>query len=795
MASLPLMNMLVITVMLLVLPIPATAQSRTNITLGSSLVANAATSTWLSPSAEFAFGFQPTAGGGYLLAIWFHKIPEKTIIWSANRDNPAPEGSTVRLAANGRLQLSDPSGRQFWAADPAAAYAALLDTGNLVLFSAASENLWQSFDQPTDTLVPSQILNQGGQLISSFSDKNYSRGRFFFAMQSDGNLVGYTRNFPMNDGIKAYLATMTVGDGFRYIFNASGYLNLVARNGTLLRNIFSNTGASTAQFYQRLTLDYDGVLRRYLYPKSNSSGGRPAAWSVFEFSPSNICTAVTQDTGGGVCGLNSLCSLGTDQRPRCTCPWGYSAIDPNYWATACKRDFLPQTCDHDQDHFGFNDMPDADWPLSDYAHFTQVSEDWCRQDCLADCFCDVAIYRNTDCWKKRVPLSNGKIDSGVQGKALIKVRTRNSTVVSPSFGRSGKRNRDAFIIAGAVLLGTSVFLNILLLVSKLLFNSRRTWSRVEEGEGNKRSVYPGVNIRCFSFKELEEATNGFSEQLGNGAYSTVYKGALIDEDGKMVAVKKLSRMVDDAEKEFRAEVSSISKTNHKNLVQLLGYCDEGQNRLLVYEFMSNGSLATFLFENSPKPNWYTRVQIAFAVARGLCYLHEECSTQIIHCDIKPQNVLLDDAHTAKISDFGLAKLMRADQTRTTTGIRGTRGYVAPEWFRNMPITVKVDVYSYGIMLLELVCCRKNFDPDVEDQRRQILSDWAYDCCCDGAVEEMLVEEEMRDDDIKRFEKMVRIAMWCVQEDPELRPQMKRVVHMLEGSAEVPPPPDPASFVC
>lgn len=118
--------------------------------------------------------------------------------------------------------------------------------------------------------------------------------------------------------------------------------------------------------------------------------------------------------------------------------------------------------------------------------------------------------------------------------------------------------------------------------------------------------------------------------------------------------------------------------------------------------MRNGSLANFLFENSSKPNWYRRVQIAFAIARGLCYLHEECSTQIIHCDIKPQNVLLDESYTPRIADFGLAKLMRPDQIRTTTGIRGTRGYVAPEWFRNMPVTVKAYVYSFGIMLLELL---------------------------------------------------------------------------------------------
>ncbi|KAL1550353.1 G-type lectin S-receptor-like serine/threonine-protein kinase LECRK3 [Salvia divinorum] len=590
-------DMLFMTIMLL-LPILATAQPRTNVTLGSSLVANSANSTWLSPSAEFAFGFQQTAPkGGYLLAIWFHQIPEKTIIWSANRDDLAPEGSRVQLAANGTLQLNDPSGRQIWAADPGnASYAAMLDTGNFALFTAASVNLWQTFDQPTDTLLPTQILNQGGELISSFSDKNFSRGRFLFTLQTDGNLVWYTRNFPMNDIIRAYMATATVGDGFRLIFNQTGYFNLVARNGTLLSNLFSILGASTLQYYQRLTLEYDGVLRHYLYPKSdNTTGGRPRAWSVQDILPSNICTQVRQDTGGGACGLNSLCSMGTDQRPRCSCPFDYSLIDPNDLWSGCKKDFLPHSCDpesHDSDLFMFKDMPDADWPDSDYAHFNPVSEDWCRQQCLTDCFCDVAIYRNADCWKKRIPLSNGKIDPGVQGKALIKVRAKNATVLDPLGSKPGKRNtRLGVIIAGAVLLASSVFLNVVLFASKLFLAGKK--SKKVENEGS--IVYPGLNI------------------------------------------------------------------------------------------------------------------------------------------------------------------------------------------------------SYGVLLLELLCCRKNFEPDVEDERR-ILSDWAYDCCCDGTVAEMVVEledEEMRDD-IMRFERMVKIGMWCIQEDPELRPQMKRVVHMLEGSAQVPPPPDPSS---
>ncbi|GLT59527.1 hypothetical protein SLA2020_323400 [Shorea laevis] len=159
---------------------------------------------------------------------------------------------------------------------------------------------------------------------------------------------------------------------------------------------------------------------------------------------------------------------------------------------------------------------------------------------------------------------------------------------------------------------------------------------------------------------------------------------------------------------------AIGKTNHKNPVRLLGFCNEEEHRLLVYEYMTNGSLASYLFSN-PRPSWKKRTEFAFGTARGLVYLHEECSNQIIHCDIKPQNILLDDSFTAKIADFGLAKLLGKDQTRTLTKLRGTRGYVAREGFKDMPVTVKVDVYSLGILLLELICCRKHYEKDEEDE--------------------------------------------------------------------------------
>lgn len=523
---------------------------------------------------------------------------------------------------------------------------------------------------------------------------------------------------------------------------------------------------------------------------SNTTNGREMAWSVSTSLPENICRNI-QVTGGGACGFNSVCSMdgGTVQRPRCSCPVGYSPIDPQDWKSGCKQDFIPQKCGQENDSFSFVEMTNTDFPLNDHAAFVQVDEEWCRRACLADCFCSVAIYRDNYCWMKSVPFLNGRTDPTTGGKALIKIRN-NSTVDHSSSGWSSRKSSTSstLIIIGSVLLGGSVLANLLVLASVFLFGFRFN------GKKTKSRVHPGLNIRSFSFNELQVATNEFKEELGSGACSTVYKGALNDENGRLIAVKKLLKVQGGVEQEFIAEVSSISRTNHKNLVRLLGYCDEGQNKLLVYEFMSNGSLASFLFESSTRPNWYRRVQIAFATARGLCYLHEECSTQIIHCDIKPQNVLLDDSHTPKISDFGLAKLLRPDQTRTTTGIRGTRGYVAPEWFRNMPITVKVDVYSFGILLLELVCCRKSYEADVDDEREAILADWAYDCYKDGTLSLLVAHDEEARDDMNLFEKFVKIAIWCTQEDPALRPQMKRVMHMLEGSVQVPSPPDPASFI-
>lgn len=781
--------------LLLAQPFSATVQTYQNISLGSSLTAMNDDTSWPSPSGEFAFGFQKIENGCFLLAIWFDMIPEKTIIWSANRNNPVKRGSKVTLTGDGRLVLNDRNSKFIWEADTAGRrphFAAMLDNGNLVLANYDSNNLWESFSYPTDTLLPTQSLSQGSKLIARYSSKDYSTGRFVLELHSDGNLKLCTTAFPLDYADSVYWSSNTDGSGFRMIFNQSGEIYLEAKNKSILV-MFSQNVPSTQDFYHRAILELDGVFRHYVYPKQPSLHDSvwPMKWSPVSFSPPNICLQLTENTGSGACGLNSYCILGDDHRSNCKCPPGYTFLDQDDVMKGCKQDFVSQNCEEAsqaEDLFYLEAKENTDWPTSDYEHFMMVSEDWCRKACLSDCFCAVAIFRNGECWKKRIPLSNGRADSSVGGKALIKVRRDNSSF-QPDSSRNG--HRSALLIIVSLLFSSSVSLNFLQLLGAFLAVFCFGYGKTKKIQSE--TTMQGINLQSFTYSELEKATDKFKEEIGRGGFATVYKGLLAFDNGTVVAVKNLDTMMRENKKEFETEVRAIGRTNHKNLVQLIGLCNEGEHRLLVYEFVSNGNLANFLFGNS-RPSWYKRMKIAFGIARGLFYLHEECSTQIIHCDIKPQNILLDDSFTARISDFGLAKLLKAEQTRTSTAIRGTKGYVAPEWFKNLPVTVKVDVYSFGILLLELISCRKNFEPEVEDENQMILADWSCDCYKEGEVELLIQNDEEAMQDIKRVEKFVMIAIWCIQEDPSLRPTMKKVTQMLEGAVEVSVPPDPSSFI-
>jgi hypothetical protein len=579
-----------------------------------------------------------------------------------------------------------------------------------------------------------------------------------------------------------------------------GRVYIAMDNGTQI-NMTSGVVGSMVDYYHRATLDPDGVFRQYAYPKKVSDL-RSQAWSMVGLQPPNICEALVAKLGSGICGFNSYCTFdGTNNQTTCMCPEKYSFFDEERKYKGCKPDFQPQSCDLDETaavmQFQLKTVYNVNWPLADYELYNPITEDQCRRLCLTDCFYAVAVYNDHDhaCYKKRLPLSNGNMAGDVHATVLIKVPKNNNAELRPSESSSSsskwKKDKKYWVLGSSLLLGSS-FLVILVLIYILLFGMNYTVTRKTVPYLQSTSNL-GLPLKAFTYAELEKATNGFQEILGTGASGIVYKGQLLDDLGTYIAVKKIDKLEQESEKEFTVEVQAIGRTHHKNLVRLLGLCNEGKERLLVYEFMSNGSLSKFLF-GDVKLQWNLRVQLAVGVARGLLYLHEECSTQIIHCDIKPQNILLDDNFTAKISDFGLVKLLRTNQIQTNTGIRGTRGYVAPEWFKSIGITAKVDIYSFGVILLELICCRWNVELEAEEEHHKILTYWANDCYRCGRVDFLVEGDDEANCNLKVVERFVAVALWCLQDDPALRPTMLKVTQMLDGVAAIPTPVDPSSFV-
>ncbi|GMN34584.1 hypothetical protein TIFTF001_042079 [Ficus carica] len=293
-------------------------------------------------------------------------------------------------------------------------------------------------------------------------------------------------------------------------------------------------------------------------------------------------------------------------------------------------------------------------------------------------------------------------------------------------------------------------------------------------------------------------TKSFQEKLGQGGYGEVYRGKL--PDGRLVAVKILNSSKGNGE-EFINEVASISTTSHVNIVTLLGFCLEGHRRALIYEFMPNGSLEKFTYKDNPLQTtphleWEKLLQISIGIARGLEYLHQGCNTKILHLDIKPHNILLDEDFSPKISDFGLAKLCpRKDSIVSMANARGTIGYIAPEVFsRNFGgVSSKSDVYSYGMMILEMVGGRKNIKVGVSHTSEIYFPDWIYKHLQLGSNLH-LWREDMTNEENEMARKMILVGLWCIQTKSSDRPSMSKVIEMLQGSLEaLHIPPNPSMF--
>ncbi|XP_059643783.1 LEAF RUST 10 DISEASE-RESISTANCE LOCUS RECEPTOR-LIKE PROTEIN KINASE-like 2.5 [Cornus florida] len=303
-----------------------------------------------------------------------------------------------------------------------------------------------------------------------------------------------------------------------------------------------------------------------------------------------------------------------------------------------------------------------------------------------------------------------------------------------------------------------------------------------------------LSPKRYSYSYVKKITHSFRDKFGQGGYGSVYKGKLLNN--QPVAVKLLDESKGNGE-EFINEVASISKTSHVNVVTLLGFCLEGNKRALIYEFMPNGSLEKFIYHQGlSKTNghlgWKKLYQISIGIARGLEYLHRGCSQRILHLDIKPHNILLDDDFCPKISDFGLAKLYtKKESIISIMEARGTIGYIAPEVFsRNFGgVSHKSDVYSYGMMVLEMVGGRKNNDVGVSHTSEIYFPHWVYKRL--ELDEELGFQGDMTEEENEMARKMIFVGLWCIQTGPSQRPSMSKVVEMLEGSIEaleIPPRP-------
>lgn len=352
-------------------------------------------------------------------------------------------------------------------------------------------------------------------------------------------------------------------------------------------------------------------------------------------------------------------------------------------------------------------------------------------------------------------------------------------------------SKGLFIYAG-VTTGSIIF-GVLVIAVYQIYSFRKSEEEYQAKVERFLDDYRAMNPTRYSHADLKKMTNQFRDELGQGAYGTVFKGMLTSEIP--VAVKVLSNSSEKGE-EFVNEMGTMARIHHVNVIRLIGFCADGFRRALVYKYLPNDSLQKFISSANARNvflGWERLHHIALGVAKGIEYLHQGCDQTILHFDIKPHNILLDNDFNPKIADFGLAKLCSKYKSAISmTTARGTVGYIAPELFsRNFGnVSYKSDVYSFGMMVLEMVGGRKNVDDTAENGDQVYFPEWIYNLLEEGEDLRFQIEEE---GDAEIAKKLAIVGLWCIQWNPVDRPSMKIVVQMLEGKGDrLGTPPNPLS---
>ncbi|XP_074568064.1 G-type lectin S-receptor-like serine/threonine-protein kinase At4g27290 [Curcuma longa] len=732
--------------------------------------------TLISDGGSFELGFfNPPGSSNRYVGIWFRNVSQQNVVWVANRNRPITDTSgLLSLTANGTLVVSDNSSAVLWnSSAPALAspVAQLLDNGNLVVREegdvGSSNYAWQSFDFPTDRLLPGMKLgwnltSRRNRILTAWASTNDpAEGNYTFGidLRGDPQIFGWV-------GTRQY---MRFGPWNGLVFSGSpemmsSYLldYSVVIDGEQV--VFSYTVLDPSLIRQTVINPTSGAIEVLLWTTESQS------WSTRTEFPRDNCDGTISR-----CGPYALCS---SDWPRCKCLPGFHPRNQNDWellvntSGGCERN-TELDCHNNTDGF----IPQSNVKLPDTSASTvdwsMESLDDCQTSCLNNCSCTAYARANISasgrgCILWFTPLTDIKLFNSETGQDLfVRVAAADLKEAMES-SSSGKGRRGVIIVVSAV-----ATLTFLTLVACCIWKRKKTKYSIREETEEET-----INLPSFDFAAIVQATDNFSSfnKLGEGGFGPVYKGRLKERE---IAVKRLSKTSDQGADEFKNEVVSIAELQHRNLVRLLGYCIEANERMLIYEYMPNGSLDKFLFDKvkARSLDWKSRYNIILGIARGLLYLHHDSILRIIHRDLKASNILLDEDMNPKISDFGMAKIFNGNETiRRTQRVVGTYGYMSPEYIKTGAYSVKSDVFSFGVLILEIITGKKNIGFYISTEYLNLLEQvwtlWKEDRVLEA------VDESMGAVCVAEVLKCINIGLLCVQEQSEDRPIMPLIVSFL-----------------
>ncbi|RVW13872.1 G-type lectin S-receptor-like serine/threonine-protein kinase [Vitis vinifera] len=716
--------------------------------------------TIVSSGRVFKLGFFSLDGSSNrYVGIWYNTTSLLTIIWVANRDRPLNDSSGVlTISEDGNIQVLNGRKEILWSSNvsnPAAvnSSAQLQDSGNLVLRDNNGVSVWESLQNPSHSFVPQMKISTNTRTVFIW---NGSRP--------------YWRSGPWDGQI-------LTGVDVKWIYLDG--LNIVDdKEGT----VYITFAYPDSGFFYAYVLTPEGILVETSRDKRNEDWKR--VWTTKE----NECEIY------GKCGPFGHCN--SRDSPICSCLKGY---EPKHtqewnrgnWTGGCVRKTPLQSertknGSEEAKVDGFLKLTNMKVP--DFAEQSYALEDDCRQQCLRNCS---ALWWSGDLIDIQKLSSTG---------AHLFIRVAHSEI------KQDRKRGVRVIVIVTVIIGTIAIALCTYFLRRWIAKQRAKKGKIEEILSFNRGKFSdlsvpgdGVNqvkleeLPLIDFNKLATATNNFHEanKLGQGGFGPVYRGKLAE--GQDIAVKRLSRASTQGLEEFMNEVVVISKLQHRNLVRLIGCCIEGDEKMLIYEFMPNKSLDASLFDPVKRQflDWRTRFKIIEGIGRGLLYLHRDSRLRIIHRDLKAGNILLDEDLNPKISDFGMTRIFGSDQDQANTKrVVGTYGYMSPEYAMEGRFSEKSDVFSFGVLLLEIVSGRKNSSFYHEEYFTILGYAWKLwkednmKTLIDGSILEACFQEEIL--------RCIHVALLCVQELAKDRPSISTVVGMICSEiTHLPPPKQPA----